>query len=126
MHQPYLQPDGLPASEFFTEPTGVFNTAELLINQLGLTPGATDDAPGLHLMINSFVEDVRDLGDHVELVTRDVRTGTARTLRAATAVLAGGSIESPKLLRRSGAFAGLPDVAKTLVGRGLTDHPTSN
>lgn len=126
LHQPYLQPDGLPVSEFFTEPTGVFNTAELLIDQLGLTPGATDDAPGLHLMLNSFVEDVRDLGDHVEVVARDVRTGAARTFRAGTAVLAGGSIESPKLLRRSGAFASLPEAAKALVGRGLTDHPTSN
>ena len=38
----------------------------------------------------------------------------------------GGSIESPKLLRRSGAFASLPDGTRELVGRGLTDHPTTN
>ena len=126
LHQPYLQANGQPATEFFTEPTGVFNTAELLIDQLGLTPGIRDDDPGLHLMLNTFVEDVRDLGDHVEVVARDVRTGTTRTFRADRAVLAGGSIESPKLLRRSGTFASLPDGAKELVGRGLTDHPTTN
>ena len=39
LHQPYLAADGTPKDQFFTEPTGVFNTAELLINQLGLTPG---------------------------------------------------------------------------------------
>jgi hypothetical protein len=53
VHQPYLKPDGTPANKFFTEPTGVFNTAELLINQLGLHPGITKD---LHLL-NHFVED---------------------------------------------------------------------
>ena len=39
LHQPYLEADGTPKDRFFTEPTGVFNTAELLANQLGLTPG---------------------------------------------------------------------------------------
>src|SRR5688572_2089174 len=39
LHQPYLNPDGTPRDKFFAEPTGVFNTAELLINQVGLTPG---------------------------------------------------------------------------------------
>ena len=39
LHQPYLEPDGTLKDDFFTEPTGVFNTAELLINQLGLYPG---------------------------------------------------------------------------------------
>ena len=46
--------------------------------------------------------------------------------RAGTVVLAGGSIESPKLLRRSSMFPWLPRRVKHLVGRGLTDHPTSN
>jgi len=126
LHQPYLRPDGIPASEFFTESTGVFNTAELLIDQLGLTPGANDDAPGLHLLLNTYVEDVRDLGDDVEVVARSTSSGQTRTFRAGKVVLCGGSIESPKLLRRSEAFASLPDQAKVLVGRGLTDHPTSN
>ena len=61
LHQPYLEADGTPKDEYFTEPTGVFNTAELLVNQLGLTPGVSHgDGPGLHLLVNHFVEDVQN------------------------------------------------------------------
>jgi hypothetical protein len=128
LHQPYLKPDGTPTDEFFTEPTGVFNTAELLINQLGLTPGVSHgDFGGLQLLPNHYVEDVQDHGGHFALVTRNTLTGEIRVFRAGTVVLAGGSIESPKLLRRSSSlFSVLPGHAQALVGRGLTDHPTSN
>jgi len=127
LHQPYLAADGTPTDEFFTEPTGVFNTAELLINQLGLTPGVSHgDHAGLHLLLNHYVEDVQNHGSHFELVTRHGLTGQARHFRAGRVVLAAGSIESPKLLRRSSIFPWLPQSAKDLVGRGLTDHPTSS
>jgi choline dehydrogenase-like flavoprotein len=127
LHQPYLRPDGTPRDAFFTESTGVFNTAELVINQLGLTPGLKHgDGPGLHLLLNSYVEDVQDHGGTYVLVTRHTLTGEARLLSAPTVVLAGGSIESPKLLRRSSLFPTLPEHAQALTGRGLTDHPTSN
>jgi choline dehydrogenase-like flavoprotein len=127
LHQPYLQADGTPKDEFFTEPTGVFNTAELLVNQLGLTPGVSHgDGPGLHVLVNHFVEDVQNHGDHLEVVARNTRTGQARIFKSGTVVLAGGSIESPKLLRRSSMYPWLPESMKGLVGRGLTDHPTSN
>jgi GMC oxidoreductase len=127
LHQPYLAPDGTPKDQFFTEPTGVFNTAELLINQVGLTPGVKHgDGPGLQLLLNHYVEDVQNHGDHFELVARNTLNGQARIFRAVTVVLAAGSIESPKLLRRSSMFPSLPDQAKPFVGRGLTDHPTSN
>jgi hypothetical protein len=127
LHQPYLQPDGQPRDQFFTEPTGVFNTAELLINQVGLTPGVKHgDGAGLHLLLNHYVEDVQNHGDHFELVARDTLDGQVRTFSAGTVVLAAGSIESPKLLRRSSMFAWMPHAVKPLVGRGLTDHPTSN
>ena len=127
LHQPYLTPDGTPKDQFFTEPTGVFNTAELLINQVGLTPGVKHgDGPGLHLLLNHYVEDVQNHGDHFELVARNTLNGQARIFRAVTVVLAAGSIESPKLLRRSSMYPSLPDQAKPFVGRGLTDHPTSN
>lgn len=127
LHQPYLTPDGTPKDEFFTEPTGVFNTAELLVNQLGLTPGRSHgDGPGLQLLLNHYVEDVQDRGGHFALITRHTPTGAVRTLTAPTVVLAGGSIESPKLLRRSSLFPSLPGHAQALVGHGLTDHPTSN
>ncbi len=127
LHQPYLMPDGTLKDEFFTEPTGVFNTAELLIDQLGLTPGVNHgDGNGLQVLLNHFVEDVQNLGDHFELVTSNTLTGELRTFKAVTVVLAAGSIESPKLLRRSSMFPWLPQSAKDRLGHGLTDHPTTN
>lgn len=126
LHQPYLQADGTPSHQFFTEPTGVFNTAELLVNQLGLTPGVSHgDGPGLHLLVNQFVEDVQDHGNHYQIVARNTRTGAARIFKAGKVILAAGSIESPKLLRRSSLYPSLPQSVKDLVGRGLTDHPTT-
>jgi choline dehydrogenase-like flavoprotein len=127
LHQPYLEADGTPKDQFFTEPTGVFNTAELLVNQLGLTPGVSHgDGPGLHVLCNHFAEDVQDHGGHLALVARDTLTGQARVFKADKVVLAAGSIESPKLLRRSSMYPWLPDPVKGMVGRGLADHPTSN
>lgn len=127
LHQPYLQADGTPTEQFFTESTGVFNTAELLVNQLGLTPGVSHgDGAGLHLLVNHFVEDVQNHGGHLEIVARNTLTGQARSLKAGAAILAAGSIESPKLLRRSSMYPWLPQAVKDLVGRGLTDHPTSS
>jgi hypothetical protein len=127
LHQPYLKADGTANDEFFTEPTGVFNTAELLVNQVGLTPGTSHgDHAGLQLLLNHFVEDVQNHGDHLRLVARNTLTGQARTFRAGKVVLAGGSIESPKLLRRASMYPWLPQPTKDLLGRGLTDHPTSD
>ena len=127
LHQPYLMPDGTPKDRFFTEPTGVFNTAELLINQLGLTPGVRHgDGTGMHLLLNQYVEDVQHHGTHYSLVCRNTLSNQIRVFRAGTVVLAAGSIESPKLLRRSSMYPWLPDHVKNFVGRGLTDHPTSN
>ena len=127
LHQPYLTRDGAPAGSYFVEPTGVFNTAELLINQVGLTPGVSHgDGPGLHLLLHHFVEDVQHAGGGFQLVARDTLTGHARTIQAGTVVLAGGCIESPKLLRRSSLFGSLPGHVQALAGRGLTDHPTTD
>jgi choline dehydrogenase-like flavoprotein len=127
VHQPYLTAKGLPTSEFSIEPTGVFNTAELLINQVGLTPGSKHgDGPGLHLLLNSFVEDVRRRGEGYELVCRNTVTSAARVFVAPTVVLAGGSIETPKLMSRSSMFEQLPMNVRELVGRGMTDHPTTD
>ena len=127
LHQPYLTAEGAPTTEFFVEPTGVFNTAELVINQLGLTPGARHgDGPGLHMLLNHFVEDVRRRGNGYELVCRNTVTSAARVFTAPTVVLAGGSLETPKLMRRSSTYEHLPSSAKELVGRGLTDHPTTD
>ena len=128
LHQPYLEPDGTLSDSYFIEPTGVFNTAELLINQVGLTPG--NRAPhesGLHIKLNSFVESVnrRDDGAY-DVTTIDTVTNQTRTFVAPNAIVAAGSIESPKLIQRSNVYNRLPDVAKDLVGLGLTDHPTTH
>lgn len=128
LHQPYLTRQGAPADQYFVEPTGVFNTAELLINQAGLTSDlGHDDGPGLHVLLNHYVEDVQSAPDNrFTLVVRNTLDGQARFFQAGTVVLAGGSIDSPKLLRRSSLFHSLPDHVKPLVGRGLTDHPTTD
>jgi hypothetical protein len=129
LHQPYLSPEGVPKDRFFTEPTGVFNTAELLINQVGLISDLNDGkGSGLQLLLNHFVEDVRNApGNRFSLVTRNTLNNQVRTFNAGTVVLAGGSIESPKLLRRSlSLFNTLPESVQALVGLGLTDHPTTN
>jgi hypothetical protein len=127
LHQPYLRADGTPADRYFTEPTGVFNTAELLLNQVGRVPGLRHgDFNGLQLLLNHYVEDIRPAGTGFELVTRNVLNGSARNFYGGTVVLSGGSIESPKLLRRSSLFTSLPGSVQSLVGRGLTDHPTTD
>ncbi len=105
----------------------MFNTAELLLNQLGLTPWVSHgDGTGLHLLLNHYVEDVQNHCTHLAVIARNTLTGQVRTFRAGATVLAAGSIGSPKLLRRSSVFPWLPQSAKDLVGRGLADHPTSN
>jgi hypothetical protein len=129
LHQPYLAADGTPKDRFYTEPTGVFNTAELLINQAGLISHENQGkGPGLHLLLNHFVEDVQHTpGGGYQLITSHTLDGSSRTFFAPTVVLAGGSIESPKLLRRSSSlFNTLPSSTRELVGVGLTDHPTSH
>jgi len=126
LHQPYLAADGVPKDQFFTEPTGVFNTAELLINQLGLTPGVSHgDFGGLQLLLNRYVEDIAYSNGRYQALTTNTLDQKRRTFNAPTVVLAAGSIESPKLLGRSSVFGSLPASVQPLVGRGLTDHPTT-
>ncbi|KAK3360475.1 hypothetical protein B0T25DRAFT_629561 [Lasiosphaeria hispida] len=130
LHQPYLNPNGTPKEAYFTEPTGVFNTAELLINQVGLSPGVSQgDGPGLHLLLNKFVEGVDQINDgHLKyrVNSTDTIDGKPRSFRAKTVILCGGSIESPKLLQRSPIYSNLAPAVKSLVGNGLTDHPTTS
>ncbi len=128
LHQPYLADGHQAASEFFVEPTGVFNTAELLINQLGLTPGVSHgDGVGLHMQTNQFVEDIKRRGDgRLEVVSRNTLSGEARYFHAGTVVMACGSIESPKLLQRSSLYHTLSQDIQPLVGQGITDHPTTD
>ena len=127
LHQPYLKPDGTPRHQFFVEPTGVFNSAELLINQVGLTPGANQDGNGLFIKLNCFVEAIDDLPfDWYEVRTTDTVSGEQVSFYSPTVVIAAGSTESPKLINRSSIYHRLPDHVKRRVGFGLTDHPVTS
>ncbi|MGG5889794.1 GMC oxidoreductase [Falsiroseomonas sp. HC035] len=130
LDQPYLQASGEAAKDFPRESTGVFNTAELLVNQLKLSGDHNSGAEpqGLKMLLNHYVEDVIRIPDpdgRLEVVSRNTLTGEARFFRAKTVVLAGGSIESPKLLRRSTIGRTLDQSVQDLIGVGLTDHPTT-
>ncbi|MGK7937409.1 MAG: GMC oxidoreductase [Xenococcaceae cyanobacterium] len=126
LHQPYLDSEGTPSDRFYTEPTGVFNTAELLINQAGLTPGNKQDNSGLFIKLNSFVEAIKDtpLGWH-EVIVTDTITGEQSIFYAPKVIIAAGSIESPKLINRSAIYQNMTNSIKQLVGFGLTDHPVT-
>ena len=126
LHQPYLNPDGTPRDQFFVEPTGVFNTAELLISQVGLTPGANQGGSGLFIKLNCFVEAIDDVPfDWYEVRTTNTATGEQVSFYTPRVVIAAGSIESPKLINRSSIYQRLPDHLKQRVGFGLTDHPVT-
>ena len=126
LHQPYLNPDGTPRDKFFVEPTGVFNTAELLINQVGLTPGASQNGNGLFIKLNTFVEGIHDIPHNwYEVKTTNTVTGNPESFYTEKVILAAGSIESPKLINRSDIFNNLPNLIKQRIGFGLTDHPVS-
>ncbi len=127
VHQPYLQADGQPKGEYYTEPTGVFNTAELLVNQAGLTPGSGFDGNGLFIKLNAFVEAINETPEGwQEVVVTDTLSKSQRSYYAPKAVIAAGSTESPKLINRSSVYHKFPDNVRRHVGFGLTDHPVSS
>lgn len=126
LHQPYLNPDGTPRDQSFVEPTGVFNTAELLINQVGLTPGVNQEGKGLFIKLNSFVEGINSVPfDWYEVRTTNTVTGEQVSFYAPKVIIAAGSTESPKLINRSEIYQSLPNQVKQHVGFGLTDHPVT-
>ncbi len=126
VHQPYLNPDGTPRDQFFVEPTGVFNTAELLINQVGLTPGVDQNGKGLFIKLNSFVETIQNVPfDWYEVKTTNTITGEQISFYSPKVVIAAGSTESPKMLNRSAVYQSLPAQIQKKVGFGLTDHPVT-
>lgn len=125
LHQPFLNEDGSPKDKFFIESTGVFNTSELLINQMGRA--RDHEGNGLHLQIHQYVEDIKQLSSGwFQVLGRTTTTGQARYYYAPKLVLACGSIESPKLLNRSTIGQNLDVSVRNLIGRGLTDHPTTD
>lgn len=127
VHQPYLNPDGTPRDKFFTEPTGVFNTAELLINQVGLTSSKANlNGKGLFIKLNTFVEGIQDIPfNWHEVKTTNTLTQQQISFYAPKVIIATGSTESPKLINRSSVYHRLADPVRRNVGFGLTDHPVS-
>lgn len=127
VHQPYLKPDGTPKDKFFTEPTGVFNTAELLINQVGLTSPETNlNGKGLFIKLNTYVEAVQDIPfNWHEVKTTNTITQQQISFYAPKVIIAAGSTESPKLINRSSVYPRFSDPVRRNVGFGLTDHPVS-
>lgn len=112
--------------QFFVEPTGVFNTAELLINQVGLTPGVDQNGNGLFIKLNSFVETIQNVPfDWYEVKTTNTITGEQISFYSPKVVIAAGSTESPKMLNRSAVYQSLPAQIQKKVGFGLTDHPVT-
>lgn len=128
VHQPYLNVNGTPADRFFHEPTGVFNTAELLINQVGLTSSNTNlNGKGLFIKLNTFVEGIWDVPfNWHEVKTTNTITKESVSFYAPKVIIAAGAIESPKLINRSSVYHRLPDEVKRHVGFGLTDHPVTS
>ena len=128
VHQPYLYSDGTPREEYFHEPTGVFNTAELLINQTGLTNDYTDfNGNGLFVKLNAFAESIDQTPEGWHKVTiTDTITKEQTDYYAPKVIIAAGSTESPKLINRSSVYHELDDNVKQYVGVGLTDHPVSS
>jgi L-2-hydroxyglutarate oxidase LhgO len=115
LHQPYLTSAGTPDDEFWTESSGVFNTAELLVNQVGLNPNnpGVANSQRLQLLLNHYVESIERRADgRYTLDVTDAAAGQARQFTAEIVVLAAGSIESPKILRRSPVFNALPPAAR--------------
>ncbi len=127
VHQPYLNVNGTPADRFFHEPTGVFNTAELLINQVGLTSSNTNlNGKGLFIKLNTFVEGIWDVPfNWHEVKTTNTITKESVSFYAPKVIIAAGAIESPKLINRSSVYHRFPDEIKRHVGFGLTDHPVT-
>lgn len=127
LHQPYLDDEGKATEETYVEPTGVFNTAELLINQVGFPGNRDHEKNGMFLLLNHYVEDLLpNPNNDYQLIVRDVVNGELKRFYAPKVILAAGSIGSPKLLSRSTLGRTLSPSTRDLVGRGLTDHPTTD
>ncbi len=116
LHQPNLAPDGRVAN-VLEKSTGVFSTADLLLDSLAYTGLAGRD--NLTVNLNHYVVQVIRTGSQArEVVCWDLVGNQERRYRGRVVVLAAGSLESPRIAQRSG----LPDPNRK-VGRGLTDHP---
>ena len=115
-HQPNLDENQLQAN-VLQGSTGVFSTADLLLDSLAY-PGASG-RDNLRINLNHLVTRLEMDGNRaVAVICQDLIGNVERRYCGRSIVLAAGSLESPKIALRSG----LAD-PNHKIGRGLTDHP---
>jgi choline dehydrogenase-like flavoprotein len=116
LHQPNLG-DNDQLGNVLEKSTGVFSTADLLLDSLAYTGLAGRD--NLTVNLNHYALRVATDGAKVtDVVCLDLVGNQERRYRGRVVVVAAGSLESPRIALRSG----LPD-PNGKIGRGLTDHP---
>jgi GMC oxidoreductase len=116
LHQPNLANND-QLGNVLEKSTGMFSTADLLLDSLAYTGLAGRD--NLTVNLNHQVIGVATSGGRAtEVVCRDLVGNQERRYRGRVVVLAAGSLESPRIALRSS----LPD-PNGKIGRGLTDHP---
>ncbi len=121
VHQPNLRrrPSASPWSitEVRATSTGVFSTADLLLDSLSF--GTTAGKDNLTINLNHLVTGIETAGTlATQVVCHDLIGGVERKYRGKVVVLAAGSLESPRIAMASG----LTD-PNSKIGVGLTDHP---
>lgn len=97
-------------------PGGLFSTADLLMESALTTGRFGNDR--LEILLNHDVVTITPTEQSVTVSARDLLGGKLETFNAAYVVLAGGTIESAKIAKRSR----LVD-PNALIGKGITDHP---
>ncbi|MGH8909651.1 MAG: GMC oxidoreductase [Egibacteraceae bacterium] len=116
LHQPNLG-DNDELGNVLEKSTGIFSTADLLLDSLAYTGLAGRD--NLTINLNHYVIEIATSdGAAKEVVCWDLIGNQERRYRGKVVVLAAGSLESPRIALRSD----LPD-PNGRIGRGLTDHP---
>jgi choline dehydrogenase-like flavoprotein len=99
------------------KPTGVFSTADLLLDSIGFSGRA--GRTGLRINLHHLATQIEKSGNQATaVVCQDLIGNVQRRFTGQYIVLACGSLESPKLAINSG----LTD-PNGKMGRGLTDHP---
>jgi choline dehydrogenase-like flavoprotein len=117
LHQPNLSPRGV-LDNVLEKSTGVFSTADLLLDSASFVGGAGAD--NLAINLNHLAVGLETESNRVSaVVCQDLAGNEERRYRGRHVVLACGSIESPRLALDSG----LRDPSGK-IGRGLSDHTT--
>jgi hypothetical protein len=117
LHQPYID-SRLRLRNLLEKPTGVYSTADLLLDSLGFSGQA--GRANLRVKLHQLATQIETVGDRATaVVCQDLVGNVQRRYRGRYVVLCCGSLETPKLAINSG----LTD-PNGLMGHGLTDHPT--